>query len=164
MNKNIVAVMSHKYTTGDTKVVAFVLDGSPEDHELYRESLSQAMKVDKKTKIASPDEGKRTVAEHVFEDRYKKFPELVGNPMYYFIDEGKTLVPAIAEIQFSATEGAAPFLNLDLRDDELKLAKLVGESPKDALTAYVEKLEKARYSAKGSKKTSPKSEDPLDGL
>lgn len=129
----LVAVLSHSYPKGNSTINAYVLDGTPEQHEEYR------------TRVASADDVKRAaVSEHSFEDRDGKFPELKGNPMFYSLEfEGKCVQIVIPE-----NEKQQPRIETMDRDQEISVAKKIGESTMSIWKAYESTNEKARFSQK----------------
>lgn len=147
MNK-LVAVKSHSYPSGKSIVTAYVLDGSPEQHEAYR------------ARVASSSDPKRAaVSEHEFEDRENKMPELKGNPMFYSLeDEGDCV-----EITIPTNPEQMPRIETLTRDKDIALTKKLGGDTKECLgvwNAYVATNMKARF----SKQTKAAVETDIDDL
>ncbi len=143
----LVAVLSHSYPSGKSTVNAYVLDGTPEQHEAYRARVATAK-----------DPKRASVSEHAFEDRDGKFPKLKGNPMFYSLDfEGDCV-----EITIPEKEDQQPRIETMARDREIEVAKKIGESSMVIWKAYSSTNEKARFSEKTT--TPVETEKAVDDL
>ena len=144
----LVAVLSHSYPSGKSTVNAYVLDGSPEQHEAYR------------ARVATSDDVKRAaVSEHAFEDRDGKYPELKGNPMFYSLEyQGKCVQVVIPE-----NEKQLPRIETMDRDQEIEVAKKIGDNTMAVWKAYESTNEKARFSQKTKAPVDTTPVDQLDG-
>lgn len=142
----LVAVLSHSYPSGKSIVNAYVLDGTPEQHEAYRARVAKA-----------EDPKRAAVSEHAFEDRDGKYPELKGNPMFYSLElEGKCV-----EITIPENEKQQPRIETMERDQEIAVAKKIGESTMAIWKAYEATNAKARFS---QKTTAPVVQEDVDNL
>lgn len=129
----LVAVLSHSYPKGNSTINAYVLDGTPEQMQAYRDRVASAK-----------DLKRAAVSEHAYEDRDGKFPELKGNPMFYSLEfEG-----ACVEIVVPEKEDQQPRIETMERDQEISVAKKIGESTMAIWKAYVSTNEKHRFSQK----------------
>lgn len=145
----LVAVWSHSYPSGKSTVNAYVLDGTPEQHEAYR------------ARVATSDDAKRAaVSEHAFEDRDGKLPELKGNPMFYSLEyQGKCV-----EITIPDNEKQLPRIETMARDQEIEVAKRIGENTMSVWKAYESTNEKLRFSQKTKATVPVVTDEAIDNL
>jgi hypothetical protein len=158
---SVVAVLSHSYPKGSSIVNAYVLDGTPEEHEAYRAKVSSAMK---KTPSGAwiPDMDKRKVADHAYEDRQEQFPLLVGNPMFYSLEDEGDLI----EIVIPEDDNQQPRIETMQRTRDISKAKKLGSSAEAVWDKHQKELSKRRVSIKsgGGKDQTDENTDDLDAL
>lgn len=133
-----------------------MLDGTPEQHEVYRAKVASAMK-----KLPSgafiPDTAKRAVADHTFEDRENKLPALVGNPMFYSLEDDGDLV----ELVIPEDINQQPRIEIMQRTRDISKAKKLGSSTEAVWDKHQALLSKDRASIKaGGTKDQPEDGEP----
>lgn len=159
MSKAIVipAVFSHEWTASNkTKVYAFVLDGSPEQHDAYRARVA-----------SSPDPKRAAVAEHEYTDQKETLPELVGNPMFYTMSDPTLNVGDAVPLTIPEDESQQPFIDTSDRDREIARVKKLGGDLNDAAAiwdAHLRSCEKMRFTKKNKKGSASAGTVSIDDL
>lgn len=128
----LVALFAFSYIAkSGNKTNVYVLDGTPEQHELYLSRVNAEYQ---------PTGG--------FDDKDGKLPGLKGNPCFY----STSFKGDIVELIVPADEDKRPRIDTDELDREIETAKLLGENTRDVLRAYQKSLQKHRASVKTTSK------------
>lgn len=135
----LVAVFSHSRPakTQSGKSYVYVLDGTPEQHQQYLDSVDMKYQ---------PEDG--------FADKQGKLPELKGNPTYSAFDFKGVLV------ELAPDEDGIYRVNSAALDEALDMATLTGENKANIVAVHTNSLKKYRASVKDTVSET----DEIDGL